>query len=75
MILNLYSVTIDVLMVFRGRSCESSDEDLSKGIRAGTEGKKVEMNRTVWMDTKHLAIYGLEGWKATSKMLSSNFFL
>ena len=23
----------------------------------------------------HLAMYGLEGWKATSKMLSSNFFL
>ena len=65
-------------MVFRGRSCGCSDEHLSKGVSAGTEGNKVET--ISWVDRhvlswQYLAIYGLEGWKATSKMLSSNFFL
>ena len=59
------------------RSCcpDASDEHLSEGIRASTDEKNVKKFNQQQCFKAHLAMYGLEGWKATSKMLSSNFFL
>jgi len=54
-------------------------EDFYKSIiectAQGLAVQTPQMNTLARASAPALAMYGLEGWKATSKMLSSNFFL
>ena len=53
-------------MVFRGRSCGCSDEHLSKGVSASTEGNKVET--ISWVDRDVLTVPG----NVRSRRMESN---